>query len=374
MNRIAIRVATLIVAVAAATPASAQRAETSLLSPVPLTSEGWASRGTGNASLLAQDISTPAPAPLPALQAQTEPAGPALKREVTITGEVVRIGDLVENAGAVAEVPIFRAPDLGQTGSVPAARVLDAVRPHHIIELDTRGFDEVSVRRASRAIAAKDIEARLLRALAGQSGFAETKNLGASFDSEVRPFHIEPNAELTIARLAYSQSTRRFDLALDLPGNAGRRPTLRLTGTLVETSEAVVPLRTIAQGEVLKASDVMIERRPKTDGVAIEDVIGFATKRPLKPGQVIRAADVMKPELVARNETVTISYEAPGMMLSIRGKALEAGAKGDVINVLNTQSNRTIQATVSGPGRVNVKGNRPQIASTATGDASKSQR
>ena len=41
-------------------------------------------------------------------------------------GEIVRIGDLVENAGAAADVPMFRAPDLGQTGAVPVARVADA--------------------------------------------------------------------------------------------------------------------------------------------------------------------------------------------------------------------------------------------------------
>jgi flagella basal body P-ring formation protein FlgA len=274
----------------------------------------------------------------------------------------VRIGDLVENAGAVAEVAIFRAPDLGQTGSVPAARVLDAVRSHHIISLDTRGLDEVLVTRASRAINAKEIEARLLRALAGQPGIAESKDLAANFDNEVRTFHIEPAAELGVARLAYDKQTRRFDAMLDLPTSTGRRPALRVTGTLVETAEAVVPLRAIAAGEVLKASDVMIERRPKTDVVAIEDVIGFAAKRALKPGQVIRAGDVIKPELVGRNETVTIVFEAPGMLLSIRGTALEAGARGDVINVLNIQSKRTIQATVSGKGRVSVTATTPRLA------------
>ena len=55
-------------------------------------------------------------------------AGPTLKAAATVTGDIVRIGDLVENAGAVAEVAIFRAPDLGQTGSVPVASVLDRVR------------------------------------------------------------------------------------------------------------------------------------------------------------------------------------------------------------------------------------------------------
>jgi len=309
-------------------------------------------------------------APVAAQQPARMDAGPTLKREATITGELVRIGDLVENAGVVAEVPIFRAPDLGQTGSVPAARVLDAVRRHHIIRLETAGLDEVVVTRASRTINAKEIEARVIRALAAQSGLADPKNLAASFDSEVRTLHIEPNAELGIARLSYDQRARRFELVFDLPGATARRPALRVTGTLVETAETVIALRAVAQGEVLKASDVMIERRPKSDVIAIEDALGFAAKRALKPGQVIRAADVMKPELVARNETVTIGYEVPGMVLSIRGKALEAGAKGDVINVLNIQSKRTVQATISGPGRVSVATPPPRLAANAADTSS----
>ena len=40
------------------------------------------------------------------------------------------------------------------------------------------------------------------------------------------------------------------------------------------------------------------------------------------------------------------------MVLSVRAKALEAGAEGDTISVLNAQSNRVVQATVTGPGRV----------------------
>jgi flagella basal body P-ring formation protein FlgA len=396
-----IRIATLVAAAALAAPAAAQIAEPSLLSPVPLTGEGWAASGAVKSSRLAQDPATPvakqvtatpaqilakAPAQIPAqvaaqvatqvpaLPGRGEQSGPMLKREVTVIGEIVHIGDLVENAGAVAEVAIFRAPDLGQTGSVPAARVLDAVRPYHIITLNTRGLDEVLVTRASRAITAAEIEARLVRALAGQSGLADVKNLGANFDNEVRTLHVEPNAELGIARLSYEQRSRRFEAVFDLPTSAARRPALRVTGTLVETAEAVIALRAIAQGAVLKASDVMIERRPKTDVVAVEDVLGFSAKRALKPGQIIRAADVMKPELVGRDATVTISYEMPGMMLTIRGKALEAGAKGDVVNVLNTQSKRTIQATVSGPGRVTVTVASPRLASNTTPDPSSAQR
>jgi flagellar basal body P-ring formation protein FlgA len=98
----------------------------------------------------------------------TAASSPTLRPAAVVTSELVRIGDLVENAGAVAEVAIFRAPDLGQTGSVPASSVAEAVRVHHIIGLATNGIDEVTVTRASRAITGEEIEARLVHALAGQ--------------------------------------------------------------------------------------------------------------------------------------------------------------------------------------------------------------
>ena len=60
----------------------------------------------------------------------------------------------------------------------------------------------------------------------------------------------------------------------------------------------------------------------------------------------------MKPELVQRNETVTLVYQVPGIMLTVRGKATEGGAEGDVISVLNEQSKRTVQGVIVGPGRV----------------------
>ena len=53
-------------------------------------------------------------------------AAPKLRELVTVTDELVRIGDLVENAGAAAEIAVFRAPDLGHTGTVPVARVVEA--------------------------------------------------------------------------------------------------------------------------------------------------------------------------------------------------------------------------------------------------------
>jgi flagella basal body P-ring formation protein FlgA len=301
-------------------------------------------------------------------------ATPSLKASATVMGDIVRIGDLVENAGAVADVPIFRAPDLGQTGSVPVASVLEAVRGHHIIGLDSRGLSAVSVTHAARAITAKDVEARILLALAGKYGLPDSSNLAVVFDNEVRTVAVEATAtsELAVAHLSFEPRTTRFDVAFELPGSTvARRLSLRFTGSLTETFQAVVPTHEIAQGQVIKVSDLAVERRPKASSTpttltTIEQAQGLSTKHALRAGQVIRQADVAKPELVGRGETVTIVFEVPGILLTILGKAVEPGALGDVISVVNVQSKHTLQATVIGPGRVSVNAPTARLAANTT--------
>jgi flagella basal body P-ring formation protein FlgA len=88
----------------------------------------------------------------------------------------------------------------------------------------------------------------------------------------------------------------------------------------------------------------------------------MATRVAMRAGQAVRGNDLMKPLVVQRNEPVSILYEIPGIVLTVRGKAVEAGAVGDMINVLNVQSNRTVQATVTGPGRVSLTSATPLVA------------
>jgi flagella basal body P-ring formation protein FlgA len=82
--------------------------------------------------------------------------------------------------------------------------------------------------------------------------------------------------------------------------------------------------------------------------------IGKVAKRTLMAGTTLRSSDVQREEIVGRGEIVTIVYESRGIAISMRGRANEAGAMGDVISITNPQSKRVLQGTVTGPGRVNV--------------------
>jgi flagella basal body P-ring formation protein FlgA len=187
--------------------------------------------------------------------------------------------------------------------------------------------------------------------------------------------HVEATvtSDLMVSRMNVEPRNGRFDISFELPGSAAaRRLPLRFTGTAREMIEVATLTRGLRQGEVIKGSDVTIERRPKAEagieGVSPEQAIGLAAKAPMRAGQAVRQSDLTKPLIVLRNESVTITYEVPGIVLTVRGKAAEAGAAGDMVSVLNIQTNRTVQATVTGPGRVTVGSPAPIVAAVASAD------
>ena len=298
---------------------------------------------------------------------------PRLKPSAMVVGEVVRIGDLVENAGAMADVPIFRSPDVGSTGIVSAAKVLNAIGQHDLLIVDAAGINQIEITRNSRVIPISDIEKRIARTFGGQFGLGEPTKLTVSFDREPRPIYAEPDvtADLQVVRSYYEPRTSRFDVTLSLPGSSiARGSVLRYVGSIMEMVEVPVLTRQLNRGEVIRDADVSIERKPRTDvpsdaWTAPDTVVGLAARQILRAGVPLRRSELVRPEIIKRDETVTISYEVPGILLTARGKAIEGGADGDVINVLNIQSKRTVQGIVSGPGRVTIASTTP-ISATRT--------
>lgn len=295
---------------------------------------------------------------------------PVLRSEAVVTGDVVRIGDLIDHAGIVAKVPIFRSPDLGSTGTVSADAVIEAVRAHALLGLDTGGLSEVVVTRASRPIRPKEVENRIAEALARQFALGNANDISLVFDRELRTINVEANArgDLRVDSATYDPRSGRFDATLDIPTGATSRGRVRLSGRAAATIEAVTLARPLARGEIIKQADVVMQRRPRseTTGTVITDiaqVVGLAARNPLQQDRPLHASDMMKPELVQRNELVTLVYRVPGIMLTVRGKAAEGGAEGDVITVLNEQTKRPVQGVIAGPGHVIVGGaSAPRLA------------
>jgi flagella basal body P-ring formation protein FlgA len=308
-------------------------------------------------------------------------ATPALRASVTVASDVVRIGDIVDNAGSSALIAIYRAPDLGTTGSLPTEKVLAALQAHQVIGVDTRDIKTISVTRLSRPLAGKEIESQIAHVLEHRNGLGDAANIALAFDRDVRDMQLEASNTGAMQPIStrYEPRSGRFDISFEIGNEAGTMPTtLRFTGIAIETVEAAVLTRNVERSEVLKASDVLTERRPKaevgSDAAVRSLAVGMQMRKQLHAGQALRVADLSKPDLVQRDDNVTLIYESTGLYLTIRGKALDSGTEGDVVNVLNLQSKRTVSGVVIGRGQVAIAVATPRLppatdASSALGSA-----
>jgi len=296
---------------------------------------------------------------------------PALRASVNVTGDVVRIGDVVDNAGNAAQIAIYRAPDLGTTGTLATAQVLGILRAHQVIGVDTKDLKAISVTRLARTLDARDIELQVARALERRGGLGEAANLSLTFDRDVQTLQLDASNTGTMQPVSarYEPRSGRFDVSFEIANDASAPARLRFTGTAVETVEAAVLARDVERNEVLKSSDVVIERRPKAevgnDTASRDRAVGMQARKQMRTGQALRSADLAKPDLVTRDQNVTLIYESSGLYLTIRGKALEGGTEGDVVNVLNLQSKRTVSGVVVGRGQVSVAISTPRLPAAA---------
>ncbi|WP_398470380.1 flagellar basal body P-ring formation chaperone FlgA [Tardiphaga sp.] len=314
---------------------------------------------------------------------------PKLRANVSVSSEVVRIGDVIDNAGPAAGIAIYRAPDLGTVGTLTTAQIVATLRAHHVIGVETSGLQSISVTRLSRSIEGKEIEAQVAHALQHRNGLGDAVNLTLTFDRDVQDTQLDAayTGALDPVSTRFDARSGRFDVTFAI-GNDGTAPAakLRFTGTAVETVEVAVLARGVERNEVLKASDILVERRPKAevgnDGAIRDRTVGMQSRRPLRAGQAIRNADLAKPDLVVRDQAVTLVYRATGIQLTIRGKAQESGTEGDVVNVMNLQSKRSVAGVVTGRGEVTVSspsasplpGERAPAQSPATPDPAPSEK
>jgi len=118
--------------------------------------------------------------------------------------------------------------------------------------------------------------------------------------------------------------------------------------------EVLTYARSLAAGEIVQPQDLVWTKAaaaPADAPADAEAVIGLAAKRPLRAGAAVAARDVGAAQVIKAGETVTVSFAADGVALSLEGRAMNAAGVGEPLNVQNTASKKIIQALVTGPGQ-----------------------
>ncbi len=312
-------------------------------------------------------ISSPGPiaqaASQPPAQPQTQPpaqpTGPVLlKAKVVIDGPIVHLGDLFDGLGAKAATPVARAPAPGSRVEVNARWLSTVARAYGVPWRPGSRLDGSVIERASIVIGTRRIEAATIDALR-QRGIVG--RLSLVLDNPVLRIHLPTDAEpsLLVAGLNHNPETGRFTAHLIAPAEGTPLVRITISGHAIEMIEVPVLRRRMMPGEVIREADIAW-RDVRADRIARNvlldpvNLVGKSPRRPVRAESPVLGSELRKPVLVPKNSLVTIRLQTARMVLTSRGRAMEAGAKGDVIRVVNTKSNQIISASVTEPGTVEV--------------------
>lgn len=122
-------------------------------------------------------------------------------------------------------------------------------------------------------------------------------------------------------------------------------------------ADTVVTNRAIRAGDTITADAITVS--PATMAGAISDpkaVIGMQAAKSLFPGRAIFEADLQQPNLIEKNQVVTVVYSRGGLNIYTEGRTLDGGVLGDLIRVMNLESRKTIVGKIQSDGSIAVGG------------------
>ena len=207
----------------------------------------------------------------------------------------------------------------------------------------------------SRFIGEQEIGHRIADLIMHRNGGQRVEISFHGYDNDLEVPAGSP-ATLQVVAFSYDARSGRFIADLAVPGST--EPT-RITGRATPVESIPVLKKRVAPGDTIARSDVEWMQVPagRYNGNYIDQVnelIGQSPRRPLRIGEPIRSSDIGRPEVVSKNGLVTMIAQGPGLLLTTTGRALDSGGIGDVIEVMNVQSKKKVQATVTGPDQVEV--------------------
>jgi len=287
----------------------------------------------------------------------TAMAAPALRSEVTVRSEIVTVGDMFDDAGILAEEGLFRAPEPGTTGTVTIDAVRQAASLVGLTEFEAEGIERVRVARPAAVVDTEFLTHLITVDLSERGILAPDMIADAKFDNP----NLVINAEAVVdparlINLRYLPQSGEFSARFLV---AGQDEPVDVSGSIDFMVEAPHLVGTLPAGTVLTENDIEMRLVPlttaETSGSArLENLIGQALSRQSRAGMMLKVNDVRPPELISRNDVVTVFLKSGPMTLTVKGQALSAAAVGDTIPVLNLTTKRVLYGKAIAAGTIEI--------------------
>lgn len=283
----------------------------------------------------------------------------SLRTQSIVTDDVIRLGDLFNGLQHSHDHVLGAAPRPGEDMVLNAQTLLRVAMAMNLDWRPGNSGDHLVIKRAATIVDADMVEATLRDALY-QRGVTGDYNIlfQASNPQLVLPPDMPPSVE--ISGLRYDANNGWFEADAFAPSASNPQTQIRLTGRTETLTQVPVLRDTLRAGSSIGANDIEMSNVPAqslSHDVVLDpqELIGKTPRRMVVAGKPIKFRDVEQPRVVSRGDTVTMIYQNGSLRLTAMGKAMENGSRGDLIRVVNGQSNRSVEAVVTGQQEVTVK-------------------
>ncbi len=126
-----------------------------------------------------------------------------------------------------------------------------------------------------------------------------------------------------------------------------------------QRAKVLVAKKVIYRGTRISAEDLIfseknLERLTRGYFLSAQDINAMLAKRTITAKTIITPGHLKLPFLIKKGQKVTIIAEVSGIEIKMQGKAMMNGAKGDLIKVKNSSSEKVLQVIVKAAGKVEV--------------------
>ena len=291
----------------------------------------------------------------------TEAGRITVQRTAVVTGPTIKLGDLARlegSAEALADVDFGPSPSASAPRRLEGEAILRRLQAAGMDASATRYMIPASVRveRTAQEVSVEEIRTAVLNVASDALPAGETIR-----DLEVAgPVRIPAGPyEARVSTTAQGRpGRRRFEVQLVNEGTV--LANVPVTARTEARGPVVVTKQSIPRGVVLTSNDVAVVQRNQHDVpddalTAPEQAIGMETKVAFAAAAPLPRAALAAPVVVKKGDLVTMLIETPVMRLSVAGEALEAGAVGGGIRVMNRASKQTVAGKVIEHGVVLVE-------------------
>jgi flagella basal body P-ring formation protein FlgA len=282
-----------------------------------------------------------------------------LKSVVQLNGPVLTAGDLFDGLDKdIAARVLGPAPLPGQDVTLNALALMRVAAALDSPWQPQNTTDQAIVSSAGTLVDQKTIGDALMKSLQDKGVKGRFTLSYLNEPGMVLPQGMTATAEVT--KIAYHPESERFEATVVAPGAAHPASHIDVTGHVERIVSVPMLKKPMRGGDVISEADVEWTDMPANmvqPDFVIEanQIVGKTPRRMILAEQPVRTIEVAEPLLVSHGQDVTIIYNKGPITVTAKGRAMEDGARGYLIHVVNSSSNRAIDATVSDSGTVTVE-------------------